>query len=537
PQGRIVSVSDHWLKSLGYQQQEVIGQPLTTFIAEEDKQKIDNIVSKLKNSEFYQEQPCQFVRKNGDRMDVLLSGIAKCKGENDTTSNSLGVIVDITERKQTIQKLSQATAAAEAASKAKSRFLANMSHELRSPLNAILGFSQVLRESDPSEAQKENIDVICSSGEHLLALINDVLDMSKIEAGHVTLTPSKFDLYCLLDELQHMLRSAASAKGLELRVERSPDLPQFVLSDRLKLKQILINLLSNAVKFTHTGSVTLTARKAITTPKTITFIVSDTGLGISKAEQTQLFDAFVQTTSGLAACEGTGLGLTISHRYVQLLGGELTVESAVGKGTTFTFSTSPLPIEDKPAMHQVSKGRIVGLAPGQPNYKILVADDILLNRKLLTHLLSTVGFEVRESSNGREAINQWHAWKPDLIWMDMHMPIMNGHDATRHIKILDAKGHTRLIAITASALEEEKTAALDSGCDDFVSKPIRAEQIYEKMALHLGVRYQYEAHPPTANLSRPSLPIPDASTLSPSAKSLTAAKRKAASLTQQKRKI
>ncbi len=431
--------------------------------------------------------------------------------ENDATFAYLYVFEDITERKQAVDKLAQATAAAEAANRAKSEFLANMSHELRSPLNAILGFTHILKTANPNAEQTEHLNIIYNSGEHLLALINDILDISKIEAGRTVLTESEFDLYRLLDELKQMFHSAALDKGLHLNLERSPQLPRIIFSDRLKLRQILINLLSNAIKFTPTGSITLVAspfdsnnsshhdpNAAPDTPApspTLTFAVIDTGAGIDQADQSRLFEAFVQTQSGLKAREGTGLGLTISREYVQLLGGQLTVTSTPEVGSTFTFSIAATPVEASvmpvASESKPTQGRIVGLAPDQPPYKILVVDDIAINRKLLTHLLSGVGFEVQEATNGQEAIAQWQAWRPHLIWIDMRMPIMDGEEAARRIRALDPMGQTRLIALTASAFDENKAAALESGCDDFVSKPVQAAVVFEKIAQHLAVRYRY----------------------------------------------
>jgi len=442
--------------------------------------------------------------------------------ENNVTFAYLYVFEDITPRKTAIRQLADATEAAEAANKAKSEFLANMSHELRSPLNAILGFTHILKESNPQPAQKEHLEIIYNSGNHLLALINDILDISKIEAGRVVVAEETFDLIQLLKELQQMFLNAADKKSLALRVERSPHLPKVIRSDRLKLRQILINLLSNAIKFTDEGAITLSVRLAAeaepqdshqtshpafeqtpeqaseqtpeqTPEQTLFFSVADTGAGIASTDQSRLFEAFVQTESGLTAREGTGLGLTISQEYVQLLGGELAVASTLGEGSVFSFETGVTVVSAADTTTDAHQRKIVGLAPNQPNYRLLVVDDVAVNRKLLTHLLMSVGFDVREATNGKEAIAQWKAWHPHLIWIDMQMPIMTGEEAAREIKALDHLSETKLIALTASAFEENRTAALDSGCDDFVSKPVQAISIFSKMSQHLGVQYRYEA--------------------------------------------
>ena len=418
--------------------------------------------------------------------------------ENNVTFAYLYVFEDITARKEAVRQLAAATEAAEAANKAKSEFLANMSHELRSPLNAILGFTHILKESNPKPEQTENLEIIYNSGNHLLALINDILDISKIEAGRVVLTQEQFNLPQLLKELQQMFLNAAHKKALTLTVEVAPDLPRMVCSDRLKLRQILINLLSNAIKFTEFGTITLRARlspspKASKPEQTLLFEVTDTGTGIATTDQKRLFEAFVQTKSGLTAHEGTGLGLAISREYVHLLGGELQVSSRLGSGSTFSFSTDVTVVDIASETAECSQQKIIGLAPDQPSYRILVVDDVAVNRKLLTHLLSSVGFEVREANNGKEAIAQWKDWHPHLIWIDMQMPVMTGEEAAREIKALDLTGDTKLIALTASAFEENRISALNSGCDDFVSKPVQAIGVFQKMSQHLGVRYQYEA--------------------------------------------
>ncbi|MEM6449788.1 MAG: PAS domain-containing protein [Cyanobacteria bacterium P01_D01_bin.105] len=418
--------------------------------------------------------------------------------ENNVTFAYLYVFEDITARKEAVRQLAEATEAAEAANRAKSEFLANMSHELRSPLNAILGFAHILKESRPSPAQKEHLEIIYNSGNHLLALINDILDISKIEAGCVVLSESDFNLHQLLDELQQMFWNAAHTKGLTLEVNSSEDLPKVICSDRLKLRQILINLLSNAIKFTDAGSVTLTAclqgadaAQSQNQSPTLVFAVTDTGPGIRAEDQSRLFAAFVQTKSGLTSHEGTGLGLAISQEYVQLLGGNLQVVSAINQGATFSFEIN-VALSDHDSIETEPERKIVSLAPGQPDYRVLVVDDVSINRKLLTHLLSSVGFEVREAENGKEAIALWQAWQPHLIWMDMQMPVMTGEEAASQIRQRESQKITKLIALTASAFEENKVSALNSGCDDFLSKPVQAASVFRKMKQHLGVEYRYE---------------------------------------------
>jgi signal transduction histidine kinase len=417
---------------------------------------------------------------------------------------------------QEIQERRKAEKAAAAASKAKSEFLANMSHELRTPLNAILGFTQVMsRDVKLTPEQREYLGIINRSGEHLLDLINDVLDLSKIEAGIISIYESSFDLYRLLDNLEEMFQIKAEQKNLNLVFIVAPNVPQIIKTDAKKLRVCLINLLGNAIKFTEQGTITLRvhlATEALTdqnpssslsafTPR-LQFEVEDTGSGISPAEIDHLFDAFVQTETGQKMAEGTGLGLTITRKFVQLMGGTITVSSVVGKGTIFEFGIKISPADVYPVTPQ-PRQRVIGLEPNQPIYRILVADDTPENRLLLIKLLEPIGFEVREAANGMECLALWETWQPHLIFMDTRMPMMDGLEATRQLKskekerlsqsnsVLDLS-RTIIIALTASAFEERREEILAVGSEDFVRKPFTEEQIFDTIAHHLGVRYRYQ---------------------------------------------
>ncbi len=414
-------------------------------------------------------------------------------------------------RHQAESALKVAKETAENASKAKSIFLANMSHELRTPLNAILGFSQLM-ERDPAitPRQRESLGIINRSGEHLLALIDDVLEMSKIEAGRIVLNPAPFNLHYLLGTLQEMFQIRTQSKQLFLEFDIAPDLPQVVVTDEGKLRQVLINLLGNAVKFTQNGGITLRAfaDSSQTVNPQLFFEIEDTGKGIAPAEMDRLFQPFVQTESGIKSKEGTGLGLTISRQYVELMGGNIHCNSILGQGSIFSFA---LPVTLAKAAEIVAqpttKRRAIKLAPNQPLYRILVVDDRQENCQLLLQLLETVGFEMKSATNGEEAIAIWQQWHPHLIWMDMRMPLMDGYEATRQIRAIEAKlksnqlpitnyplpiTKTAIIALTASAFEEQQANVLAAGCDDFVRKPFREEVIFDKLAQYLGVEYIYE---------------------------------------------
>lgn len=425
-------------------------------------------------------------------------------------SNEVLIIVrDITARKAVEVAMRQSVEAAEAANRAKSMFLSNMSHELRTPLNVILGFSQLLlRSGTITTQQKDYLDTINRGGEHLLTLINDVLEMSKIEAGKVTLTPIDLDLHKLLDWVKQMFRMKAQAKGLQLLLEIAPDLPQFIHTDESKLRQVLVNLVGNAVKFTERGAIALRAKPSEESPLTLLFEVEDTGYGIPPEELPRLFQPFVQTESGHNAHEGTGLGLAISQKFVNLMGGEITVSSTVGMGALFRFSIQTAIANPLPQSTELSRPTVIGLAPDQPTYRILIVEDKAENRQVLRELLVSVGFEVQEAVNGLEAIERWEDWQPHLIWMDIRMPVMDGYEATQRIRAASEQQKRLapiIIAVTGSVFEEDRKIAIAMGCDDFVRKPFQVSVIFEKMEELLGVRYRYAAL--EFNPARPALSL------------------------------
>ena len=426
----------------------------------------------------------------------------------------LGIGQDISDRKQKELALQHAMEAAEEANLAKSTFLANMSHELRTPLNVILGFAQVIAH-DPSLTpnQKEDLQTIRRSGDHLLSLINDVLDLSKIESGHCTVEERGFDLIALLHSLRNMLAERASSKGLDLCFQIAPEVPQFILADAQKLRQVLLNLLSNAIKFTNRGSITLhvsieaDATGALTTTRPILqFVVADTGVGMASVELPTIFDAFVQAQAGKRSTCGTGLGLTISRKLLELMGGEISVSSTQGQGSTFTFTLPVSPISGVNVTPEENNRFVIGLAAGQRHHRILVVDDRPENRLLMVRLLTQLGLEVKEATNGQEAVQIWQEWQPDLTWMDIRMPVLDGYEATKQIRAREDGQNSIIIALTAQASQSDRALAFAAGCNDYISKPFREQTVFLKMAQYLGLEYVYQSEE-TENGERGTNPL------------------------------
>jgi len=422
-------------------------------------------------------------------------------------SHNLGIALYqaelFTQTQQQSLELVQAKDAAELANRAKSEFLANMSHELRTPLNAILGFTQLMsRDLSLNQKHQAHLNIINRSGQHLLELINDVLDMSKIEAGRIKLNITDFDFYILLENLQELLEIKTSAKHLKLIFDRAADIPQYVRTDEVKLRQILLNLLGNAIKFTQQGHVILRVRvgknhNQAENPHSLMlmFDVEDTGPGITPLGIKSLFNPFVQTKI-LQNYEGTGLGLAISQNFVRLMGGEITVESILHQGSIFKFSVQVELAKTRVVAYRSLNRHVIRLDDNQANYRLLIVENQWESQQLLIELLAPLGFEIYTAVDGRQAIAFWERYQPHLILMDMQMPVMNGYEATQCIRHVEAQNMlsdspSKIIALTASAFEEQRAFILSIGCDDFIRKPFREELLLNKLAEHLGIRYIY----------------------------------------------
>jgi len=488
-----------------------------------------NLIPKSIRDRFDDDTKISFISARTNFLDAANGFVTLlCVGETKTwTSEDIKLLealtgqfgiaiaqLDTAETEERYRKhLEEAKHGAEVANRAKSDFLAKMTHELRTPLNAIIGFSEILGEDKTlNPRQRETLDIINNSGEHLLDVINEILDLSKIEAGKMERNTEAFAFVPMLKSVYEMLSMKAEAKRIAFNFSAGSIMPGDVMTDRSKLRQILINLIGNAIKFTAQGGVSLSVR---TVPMTepveidqrmrrnirIEFEVKDTGRGITEDEIPKLFERYSQTESGRRSSEGTGLGLPIARSFIQLLGGDVIVESVFGEGTTFRFYVECEELATAAAeerqlstiLDESSAQRIIGFDSPREEIRILIAEDQPTNRLLLKKILAKAGFSLAEAVNGQEAIEMWHDWKPHLILMDEDMPIKKGSEATREIKALSAAGEDPIIvSLTAYALEQAKISALEAGCNDFVAKPFRSHELFSVISKHLDLQYQFK---------------------------------------------
>jgi len=401
-------------------------------------------------------------------------------------------------------ELRLATRAAEAANRAKSEFLANMSHELRTPLNAILGYAQIFqRDAGLSTDQKARAGIVQQSGEHLLLIINDILDISKIEAGKLEIQSAEVQLPPMIKGLADMIAPRAAAKDLVFECRSCASLPEWVLTDEKRVRQILLNLLSNAVKFTRQGSVRL---DALGQNDRLVFRVSDTGVGIAKAHLKRIFEPFQQVATMAQNLEGTGLGLTISRTIARKMGGDVRVQSTPGKGSLFCLELPCVVAKPKisaAAADNTAAARVRG------SYCLLVADDRLENRAVLSDMLKPLGFEILEAVNGIEVLAQVERRRPDLIFMDLRMPRMNGLETVQRLKADPEKAGIPVVAVSAGVSDQARAESLDAGCVDFLAKPVQMAALRAILARHLDLNWVETAagqRPPAAAAAPYPLP-------------------------------
>ena len=425
----------------------------------------------------------------------------------------IGTVQDITERKRAEEELRRykdhleeevqtrttdlilARDAAEAANKAKSVFLTSINHELRTPLNAILGFSSLLRQDTQLRPeQRTNLDIINRSGEHLLTLINDVLEMAKIEAGKTKLHIAPFDCGAMVRDVADMMHIRAHDKGLRLLIDQSSDFPRYIKADEARLRQVLINLVGNAIKFTKQGGVTMRfGIRSHDVEHLLLIEIEDSGIGISAEDQQHLFQPFIQMGALPGDNKGTGLGLAITKQFVQLMSGKISVESTPGKGSLFRVELpfSKVDASELSKLDASGQDEVAGLAPDQPAYRILIVEDQLENQLLLTQLMQRIGLEVKLAEDGKQGVALFQSWHPHLIFMDRRMPLMDGIEATKAIRLLPEGKEVKIVAVTASAFMEQRDEMLVAGMDDFVRKPYRFNEIYDSLSRQLGVAFCY----------------------------------------------
>ncbi|MCB9646541.1 MAG: response regulator [Deltaproteobacteria bacterium] len=488
--GRWTWVNERWTHFTGTPTEDALVDRWTQHVHPADRARVqDSLRQAVERRDPWQ---AEFRLLGPDDHEIVVFGHAVPENEGLGPGSYVGALLDVTTQNRAARALLEAKEAAEAANRSKSEFLANMSHELRTPLNGILGYAQILaRDSTLGERQRDEVDKIRQAGEHLLTLINDVLDLARVEAGRLLVEPVDFCLTDLLDSLADMARVRAEEKGLDFHYESGPSgavaFPSGVRGDQRKIRQILLNLLGNAVKFTDAGQVTL--QVAAEPDGLARLSVTDTGPGIAPDQLERIFEPFTQLGARSGGADGTGLGLSICRELARVMGGQITVESTLGEGSTFTLE---VPLEPREVGTPRPAPELRRLGFKGPSRCVLVVDDEPENRMLLVRLLTPLGFEVREASGGEEAVTAVLANPPDAVLMDLVMPGVDGIEATRRIRALETGRRTPVVALSAAVFERNQEESRKAGCDAFVPKPFREQALFDALDQVLGIEWILE---------------------------------------------
>ena len=483
-----VDVNDKWTEITGYSRKEAIGTNPTDLNLWVDLEERDRMLAIVEVEGRVSNFEVRFMTKSGKEITSLVS--SECIELNGRVF-AICAIKDISDRKLAEKELQSAKEVADMANRAKSEFLANMSHELRTPLNGILGYAQILKRSYDPHKHQEGLEIIQRSGEHLLTLLNDILDLSKIEAKKLELNPHQFELPKLLQSITDMFQLQVSDKDVQLVYQPLTRLPSTMYGDEKRLRQVLINLLGNAVKFTDRGNVSLTVSAQpykLTKSYKVRFAIADTGVGIDPDKLEDIFLPFQQVGDRARRYSGTGLGLPICQKIVEMMGGQLQVTSTLNQGSTFWFE---IELTEVPNHSSPTDSRAIAGYLGDRR-KILIVDDKIENRMVLSDLLTPLGFIVAEAIDGQDCLTQAQIFDPDLILLDMVMPHLDGHETTKQLRQLPMFQKTAIIMVSASAFNQDRHLSLKVGCNAFIAKPIEPDTLFYTMRSLLDLEWQYE---------------------------------------------